>query len=108
MAASQTDYTNCKHGSILFQEASPESSTLQESWDDSNDYGDDFIPPESSGSLKMKVVKRGGKLYRVCICCAIRQGVPRNCAPFVWLLMYIAQSYNISPILCSVFTQLHW
>ena len=48
-----------------FQEASPESSTLQESWDDSNDYGDDFIPPETSGSLKIKVFKRGGKLYRV-------------------------------------------
>ncbi|XP_065060706.1 chromodomain-helicase-DNA-binding protein 5-like isoform X3 [Rhopilema esculentum] len=45
-------------------DASPESSTLQESWDDSNDFGDDFIPPETTGSLKMKVVKRGGKLYR--------------------------------------------
>jgi len=45
-------------------EPSPESSTLQESWDDSNDYGDDFNPPETSGSLKIKVFKRGGKLYR--------------------------------------------
>ena len=111
MAASQTDHTNCKHGLFFFQEASPESSTLQESWDDSNDYGDDFIPPESSGSLKMKVVKRGGKLYRVCICCAIQQ-VSQDIVLYLcgcFWRSYSFQSYSIYifNIYSSVSTQLH-